>query len=173
MQTRDPALPGAAAAIERHRSIHDLIDRLGYGRAAQQMSEEFHSMLLELQQQWKDMASNAGTGPKGIKGQFTVKIRASINPNDGSLELGWDCDRKVSKRPRPGAIMYLAKDGNFADDDPRQPRLPNVDLHSAPPPLLRSAPPPTRDASVPPAQPSAPAQPPAQDHDPETGEVRP
>ena len=128
--------------LEGPRGFLHFLERIGYGRAMQNLSEANHELGVALKQAWFDQK-------KGVKAKLKITISYAVDPEDGSVSIDLDYDVKKPKRLKPGCGMFITKGGNFTLDNPRQ-----VELQLGP-----------RAVSIP-------ARDEARSIDPQTGEVR-
>lgn len=94
------------------RAFSVLLQKIGDGDCHNQLSEELHKLVKEIQKRSSEMSS-------AQKGKLTLTL--SLAGDDaGTLDINYDIKVSAPKPRRPRSTFWIDKAGNVVDQNPRQ-----------------------------------------------------
>ncbi|MEM9072844.1 MAG: hypothetical protein AAGE52_30335 [Myxococcota bacterium] len=108
---------------EGPRSFTRFLETLADGDAVAELNEKLHRLGSHLMHE-------ANARGAGVKGDLTLKVSFKVEPH-GVVAILYSVKMKEPEPRRAGSIAWLTEGGNFTAQNPRQQKLPLVEV-SAP-----------------------------------------
>ena len=107
---------------EGPRSFARFIELLADGEAHCELSETLQKLGIKLQEEAERTCQVA-------KGEIVLRLRFKVEDN-GIAGVGYEIKVKEPEPARPGSVFWLTKGGNLTPENPRQQKLPLIDVNS-------------------------------------------
>lgn len=105
---------------EGPRSFARVLEQLGSGDALPDINESFHELLVALRTQAMAQQSD-------VKGKFVLGLGITVDEK-GVVGIVYDVKVTEPKPRRPGSVFWITRGGNLTVENPRQVKLPLVDV---------------------------------------------
>ena len=108
----------AEPPINGERAFLLFLNQLGYGEAIADISREYETLVQDMHQKRNDRGGK-------LKGKMSLALTFALD-DDGVMQVGYDVTLKRPPAVRPGAVLFINKQGELQASNPKQPELPHI-----------------------------------------------